>query len=234
MYIADWGNERVQVLDPDGQFVQKLRGQATESKWAKIFLNVNKEEGVARKRADLEPEIDLFDPDDPHEESSHIEKLFWAPVSIKLDDSEQVVRHRGQSSQNPDLPAGVIVPTSREHHDVVVIGGGPGGSAAATLLARRGHRVVLLERERFPRDHVGESLLPASMPVLEELGVLTQMEREGFPKKWGATMLWGQRPRTLELVLQRDQPRISTRLSGVETDFRQDTPGQRPRGVRGR
>ena len=87
-----------------------------------------------------------------------------------------------------------LVSTSREHHDVVVIGGGPGGSAAATLLARRGHRVVLLERERFPRAHVGESLLPASMPVLEELGVLPQMERAGFPKKWGATMLWGRDP----------------------------------------
>ena len=54
--------------------------------------------------------------------------------------------------------------------------------------------MVLLERERFPRDHVGESLLPASMPVLEELGVLPQMERAGFPKKWGATMLWGRDP----------------------------------------
>ena len=54
--------------------------------------------------------------------------------------------------------------------------------------------MVLLERERFPRDHVGESLLPASMPVLEELGVLPQMERARFPKKWGATMLWGKDP----------------------------------------
>ena len=101
MYISDWGNERVQVLDPDGRFLQKLRGQATESKWAKIFLNVNKEEGDARQRADLEPDIDLFDPNDPHEESSHIEKLFWAPVSIKLDDSGRIYvteanRHRIQ------------------------------------------------------------------------------------------------------------------------------------------
>lgn len=75
--------------------------------------------------------------------------------------------------------------------DAVVIGGGPGGSTTATLLARKGWRVALLERERFPRPHVGESLLPASMPVLEELGVLGQVEAMGFPKKWGATMLWG-------------------------------------------
>ena len=76
----------------------------------------------------------------------------------------------------------------------MVIGGGPGGSASAALLAQRGYRVALLERERFPRDHVGESLLPASMPVLEELGVLDDVERAGFPKKWGATMLWGEDP----------------------------------------
>ena len=76
--------------------------------------------------------------------------------------------------------------------DVVVVGGGPGGSAAATLLARKGYDVVLLERERFPRDHVGESLLPASVPVLKELGVLPLMEAEGFLRKWGATMVWGQ------------------------------------------
>ena len=101
IYVADWGNERIQVFDPDGGFVQKLRGQATESKWAGIFLNVNKEEAVARARADLEPEVDLFDPDDPHEESSHIEKLFWSPVSVKLDDSGRLYvtesnRHRIQ------------------------------------------------------------------------------------------------------------------------------------------
>ena len=74
---------------------------------------------------------------------------------------------------------------------MIVVGGGPGGSTAATMLARQGVRVLLLERERFPRDHVGESLLPASVPVLEELGVLPAVEQAGFLPKWGATMVWG-------------------------------------------
>jgi flavin-dependent dehydrogenase len=80
---------------------------------------------------------------------------------------------------------------SNNSHEVVVIGGGPGGSTAATMLARQGIRVLLLERERFPRDHVGESLLPASMPVLEELRVLPAVQQAGFLPKWGATMVWG-------------------------------------------
>jgi flavin-dependent dehydrogenase len=75
--------------------------------------------------------------------------------------------------------------------DVIVIGGGPAGSTAATMLTRRGFAVTLLERERFPREHIGESLLPASMPILHELGVLDAIEGAGFLKKWGATMVWG-------------------------------------------
>ena len=84
--------------------------------------------------------------------------------------------------------------TQPEHTDVIVIGGGPGGSTAAALLARHGFNVILLERERFPREHVGESLLPASMPILQNLGVLQKVEAAGFPKKYGATMLWGSDP----------------------------------------
>ena len=75
--------------------------------------------------------------------------------------------------------------------DVIVIGGGPAGSAAATMLARKGWQVTVLEREKFPRDHVGESLLPASIPVLEELGALPAVESAGFLPKYGATMVWG-------------------------------------------
>ncbi|MEE8301770.1 MAG: tryptophan 7-halogenase [Candidatus Tectomicrobia bacterium] len=75
--------------------------------------------------------------------------------------------------------------------DIIVIGGGPGGSTAATMLARKGWQVLLFERERFPREHVGESLLPATLPVLEELGVLPAVQAAGFLPKPGATMVWG-------------------------------------------
>ena len=75
--------------------------------------------------------------------------------------------------------------------DVIVVGGGPAGSTAATMLTRKGHRVLLLEKELFPREHIGESLLPASLPILEALGVLPAIEAAGFLKKYGATMVWG-------------------------------------------
>ena len=74
---------------------------------------------------------------------------------------------------------------------IVVIGGGPAGSCAAALLARMGLDVVLLERERFPRAHVGESLLPGSIPILESLGVMDEVRAAGFTVKPGATMVWG-------------------------------------------
>ena len=74
---------------------------------------------------------------------------------------------------------------------IVVAGGGPGGATVAALLAMRGREVVLLEREFFPRVHVGESLLPASLPILEALGVLDEVAAAGFTEKPGATMVWG-------------------------------------------
>ena len=87
-----------------------------------------------------------------------------------------------------------VLPHDALHADVIVIGGGPGGSTTATMLARQGWRVLLFERERFPREHVGESLLPATLPVLEELGVLPAVQAAGFLPKAGATMVWGKNP----------------------------------------
>ncbi|MCX7512660.1 NAD(P)/FAD-dependent oxidoreductase [Frateuria hangzhouensis] len=65
--------------------------------------------------------------------------------------------------------------TTVEQCDVAVIGGGPAGSTAAALLARRGYRVIALEKERHPRFHIGESLLPMNLPILERLGVLEKV-----------------------------------------------------------
>jgi flavin-dependent dehydrogenase len=69
-----------------------------------------------------------------------------------------------------------------EHCDVVVIGGGPAGSTAATLLARRGYRVIALEKARHPRFHIGESLLPMNLPILDRLGVLDKVRQLGVFK----------------------------------------------------
>jgi FADH2-dependent halogenase len=70
--------------------------------------------------------------------------------------------------------------------DVAIIGGGPAGSTAATLLAKDGRSVVVLEREKFPRFHIGESLLPFSMTALERLGVMEKIQAAGFVVKHGA------------------------------------------------
>ncbi|HEV7819631.1 MAG TPA: NAD(P)/FAD-dependent oxidoreductase [Burkholderiales bacterium] len=66
--------------------------------------------------------------------------------------------------------------------DVLVIGGGPGGATIAALLAERGREVVLIEKARHPRFHIGESLLPLNMPLFEQLGVADEMKTIGMPK----------------------------------------------------
>src|SRR6266550_1850404 len=69
-------------------------------------------------------------------------------------------------------------------YDVVVIGGGPAGSTASALIAQRGYRVGLFERERFPRFHIGESLIPETYWVLKRLNMLPKMQRSHFVKKY--------------------------------------------------
>ena len=74
---------------------------------------------------------------------------------------------------------------------VLVIGGGPAGSTAATLLAREGFRVTLIEREVFPRYHIGESLLVALNHIFDVLGLREKLEAHGFQRKTGAFFEWG-------------------------------------------
>ena len=74
-------------------------------------------------------------------------------------------------------------------HDVIVVGGGPAGSTAATVLALHGRRVLLLEREEFPRYHIGESLMPYTWFTFERLGVLDWFKQVACPKKYSVQFI---------------------------------------------
>ncbi len=74
---------------------------------------------------------------------------------------------------------------------VLVIGGGPGGATAAGLLARSGIEVAVLEKTRFPRYHIGESLLPSILQIFDILGIREKIEAHGFQRKNGALLHWG-------------------------------------------
>jgi FAD-dependent halogenase len=78
--------------------------------------------------------------------------------------------------------------------DVLVIGGGPAGSTVASFLCRMGHRVLLLEREYFPRHHIGESMIAASLDVLAEIGLEEKLAAAEFPVKSGGCFVWGPSP----------------------------------------
>ncbi len=78
-------------------------------------------------------------------------------------------------------------------YDVLVIGGGPGGSTVSAFLKKYNPalRVLVLEKEKFPRDHIGESQLPSISPILDEMGAWDKVEAAGFPIKIGASYTWG-------------------------------------------
>ena len=96
--------------------------------------------------------------------------------------------------------------------DVLVIGGGPAGSTISALLAQRGRDVVLLEKSRHPRFHIGESLLPLNMPLFERLGVAGEIERIGMPK-YGAEFVsqWHDKPVHVDFANAWDRSFPSTR-----------------------
>lgn len=73
--------------------------------------------------------------------------------------------------------------------DVIIIGGGPAGAATATILAEKGHRVLILEREKFPRYHIGESLIPFTFGPLERLGMIPHMRGSHFVKKYSVNFV---------------------------------------------
>jgi len=103
VYVADWGNERVQVFDARGVFQLQLRGQATLSKWASDYLNVNPDEQRTREMSNLIPDLPPH-LNTPHHISSQTEPYFWGPVSVRLDGNGRLFvtesnRHRFQVYQ---------------------------------------------------------------------------------------------------------------------------------------
>ena len=99
IFVADWGNQRVQLLGPNGRFSAKFRGEAGVSKWAKEYLDANPEERDARLEADMVPSLDTSRPDFLSYESMSVEKYFWGPTSIRIDDAGMIyvtdsLRHR--------------------------------------------------------------------------------------------------------------------------------------------
>src|SRR3954464_5929651 len=73
---------------------------------------------------------------------------------------------------------------NKNTYDALIIGGGPAGAAAGAILAEHGHKALILEREKFPRYHIGESLLPFTFYPLQRLGLLDRMRQSAFIKKY--------------------------------------------------
>ena len=97
----------------------------------------------------------------------------------------------------------VSAPRSNPDFDAVIVGGGPAGSTAGAYLARAGLRVLIVEKERFPRFHIGESIMPVANAVLQEIGAWDKVERAGFVRKYGAEFHVGNRsvlPRRVEFA----------------------------------
>src|SRR3954469_20255777 len=76
-----------------------------------------------------------------------------------------------------------------ETYDAILIGAGPAGSAASAILAEYGHRVLVLEREKFPRYHIGESLIPFTFGPLSRIGMIPKMKQSHFVKKYSVTFV---------------------------------------------
>jgi len=95
--------------------------------------------------------------------------------------------------------ASIMSPMGELNYDAIVIGGGPAGSTVAAFLARGGKRVLLLEKEHFPRFHIGESLLPYNYEIFKAMGVLPKLEAAGFIKKYGAQFHLGDGSKSLFL-----------------------------------
>ena len=118
-------------------------------------------------------------------------------------------------------------------YDIAIAGGGPAGATLGVLLKKYDPsvKVVILEREKFPRDHIGESLLPAVGEVMEEMGVWDQVEAANFPVKVGATYRWGSTPDLWDFNFLGNTPFADEPRPGKYVGQRQQTAFQVDRSI---
>src|SRR6188474_1823309 len=108
-------------------------------------------------------------------------------------------------------------------YDVLIIGGGPAGASSAAILAEYGHRVLILEREKFPRYHIGESLIPFTFQPLERLGMIPKMRQTNFVKKYSVTFVHpeGKRSQPFYFFNRYDRETVAQTWQVLRSEFDQ-------------
>ncbi|HEY1107255.1 MAG TPA: NAD(P)/FAD-dependent oxidoreductase [Opitutaceae bacterium] len=116
-----------------------------------------------------------------------------------------------------------MVSPSSTQYDAIIIGGGPSGSCAAAVLGEYGHRVLVLEREKFPRYHIGESLIPFTFEPLKRIGMIPKMKTSAFIKKYSVTFVSpdGRRSQPFYFFNRYDRETIAQTWQVLRSEFDQ-------------
>src|ERR1700677_2490059 len=108
-----------------------------------------------------------------------------------------------------------------ENYDAILIGAGPAGSCASAILAEYGHRVLVLEREKFPRYHIGESLIPFTFEPLKRIGMIPKMKASHFVKKYSVTFVQpeGRRSQPFYFFTRYDRETVAQSWQVLRSEF---------------
>src|SRR6185436_8241871 len=108
-------------------------------------------------------------------------------------------------------------------YDAILIGGGPAGATASAILAEYGHKVLVIEREKFPRYHIGESLIPFTFQPLERIGMIPKMRKSAFQKKYSVTFVQpdGRRSQPFYFYTRYDRETIAQTWQVLRSEFDQ-------------